>query len=201
MKKCLLVSFFLIMSFLLLSSQANSMLQSTFDSGAEGWTAFDPTGDWTGSWQNTGGNPGGFYQGTETNSKGGYGFRISPDTWTAIGVHILEELSATISYLLEKDPRGFLEYDDVRIYNGSDFVSWRSSILPTIGVGVWTEISVQLIASEFTGADFASVMSNVTALWIRGEIIYGWEAEGLDNVYVRLCSPPFIYARNALSYR
>ena len=191
MKKCLLVSFFLMMSFLLPSSQANSMLQSTFDSGAEGWTAFDPTGDWIGSWQNTGGNPGGFYQGTETNSKGGYGFWISPDTWDG---DWSSYIGGTLSYdfiLIKKDPRGFREYDDVRIYNGSDFVSWRSSILPTIGVGVWTEISVQLIASEFAGADFANVMSNVTALWIRGEIIYGWEAEGLDNVYVRPAAPLF----------
>jgi len=185
MKKCLLVSFFLIMSFLLVSSRANAILQSTFDSDAEGWTAFDPTGDWTGSWQSTGGNPGGFFQGTEPYSKGGTGFWISPDTWDG---DWSSYIGGTLSYdfiLIEKDSRGFYEQDDVRIYSGSDFVSWRSRILPTIEAGVWTEISVELIASEFTGTDFGRVMSNVTALWIRGEIIFGWEAEGLDNVYVR----------------
>ncbi|HME84359.1 MAG TPA: hypothetical protein VKG91_07360, partial [Roseiarcus sp.] len=32
-------------------------ISSTFDTGAEGWIAVDPTGDYTANWQSAGGNP------------------------------------------------------------------------------------------------------------------------------------------------
>ena len=43
---------------------------------------------------------------------------------------------------------------------------------------------VQLTAANFSGANLASVLSNVTSFAIRGELINGAEAEGLDNVSV-----------------
>ena len=66
------------------------------------------------------------------------------------------------------------------------YVTWCNGYHgPTIGVGYWETISVPLISSNFTGADFDYVLSNVTDLWIRGELITGFEAEGLDNVHVK----------------
>jgi hypothetical protein len=184
MKKNFTIVFFVFVSFSLFCFQANASLYSTFEGSSEGWIAYDPTGDWTGSWKSTGGNPGGFFQGTETRSEGGTGFWISPDTWDG---DWSSYIGGTLSYdflLIRADPRGYFSGDSVRIYNGTEYVSWNSDILPTIDAGVWTNISVSLIDNEFSGSDFADVMSNVTGLWIRGEIITGWEAEGLDNVRV-----------------
>ena len=68
-------------------------------------------------------------------------------------------------------------------------MSWTS---PTsLWSSDWETHSVALTAANFTGgnASFASVMSDVTALWVRGELITYGEEEGLDNVRLAAITP------------
>jgi hypothetical protein len=44
--------------------------------------------------------------------------------------------------------------------------------------------------SHAGGKTFAEIMSNVTALWIRGEYISGTDQEGLDNVQIGVIPVP-----------
>jgi hypothetical protein len=156
---------------------AKADLTNTFDSGAEGWNAIDPTGDYTSTWQSAGGNPGGYLGGGETISLGGDGYFYAPANW-------LGDLSAysggVISYDLKIfDGSSYFSDPDVIISNGAQSVSWSSHINP-VGDG-WVTFQVQLTAANF-GSSLASVLSNVTSFSIRGELIDGPEAEGLDNV-------------------
>jgi hypothetical protein len=177
--------FFLLIFFMFAFSIGNShaTLLSSFDSGGEGWTGIDPsTSDWNGSWVSSGGNPGGYYQGYEPNALGGVGYWISPDTWDG---DWSAYIGGTLSYDINILQAGgsYFASQDVRIYSGSDFVYW-SGLPNNLPTNQWNTIEVPLIASTFTGSDFNAIMNNVTALWIRGELITGSEREGLDNVRV-----------------
>jgi hypothetical protein len=156
---------------------AKADLTSTFDSGAEGWNAIDPTGDYTSSWRSTGGNPGGYLGGGETISLGGDGYFYAPASW-------LGDWSAysggVISYDLKVfEGSSYFSAPDVIISNGANSISWSSNINP-VGDG-WATFQVPLTSANF-GPSLASVLSNVTSFSIRGEFINGPEAEGLDNV-------------------
>lgn len=159
---------------------AKANLTSTFDSGAEGWNAVDPTGDYTSTWEGSGGNPGGYLRGSESDPLGGTGYFDAPASWLG---NWSAYAGGTISYDLKVfDGTDYFNDLDVIISNGSDSVSWSSNINP-VGDG-WVTFQVQLTAANFSGANLASVLSNVTSFSIRGEFISGPEAEGLDNVSV-----------------
>jgi laminin B (domain IV) len=152
-------------------------ISSTFDMGAEGWTAVDPTGDYKSSWTSTGGNPGGFLQGTEITPLGDTGYFIAPGKF-------LGNLSAYAGGTLTYDLNviigsSYFSDVDVIISNGTTSASWTSNINP-VGHG-WVTFQVQLNEANF-GSNLASILSNVTEFQIRGEFINGAEAEGLDNV-------------------
>ncbi|MBW1803807.1 MAG: hypothetical protein JRJ85_24135 [Deltaproteobacteria bacterium] len=73
------------------------------------------------------------------------------------------------------------------IYRGASYAYWSTEINPP--EGTWQHYAVTLTADNFTVAPafetFDYIMSDVTALWIRGEYIGGpsdWE--GLDNVVI-----------------
>ena len=161
-------------------------ISSTFDTGAEGWTALDTVGhDYNANWQSTGGNPGGFLEGVENVSNGGTGYFIAPSKF-------LGDLSAyaggTLSYDLEViSGSDYFSDVDVIISNGSNSVSWTSNINP-VGDG-WVAFHVQLDQANF-GSNLASILSNVTELQIRGEFISGPEEEGLDNVKLTSSAVP-----------
>ena len=165
-------------AFALSITQASAdTISSTFDTGAEGWVAVDPTTDYTASWQSTGGNPGGFLQGTENIALGGTGYFIAPSKF-------LGNLSAysggTLTYDLKViQGSAYFSDVDVIISSGANSVSWTSNINP-VGHG-WVTFQVQLNQVNF-GSNLASILSNVTEFQIRGEFINGPEAEGLDNV-------------------
>ena len=166
-------------AFALSIAQASAdTISSTFDTGAEGWSALDQTGhDYTASWQSTGGNPGGFLQGTETNPAGGSGYFIAPSKF-------LGNLSAFAGGTLTYDIKVIQGSDyfsdvDVIISNGLNSASWTSNINP-VSDG-WVTFQVQLNQRNF-GSNLASILSNVTEFQIRGEFINGPEVEGLDNV-------------------
>lgn len=159
---------------------AKANLTSTFDSSAEGWNAIDPTGDYTSSWQSAGGNPGGYLQGSESDPLGGTGYFYAPASWLG---NWSAYAGGTISYDLKVfEGTDYFNDVDVIISNGSNSVSWSSNFNP-VGDG-WVTFHVQLTAANFSGANLASVLSNVTSFGIRGEFINGAEVEGLDNVSV-----------------
>jgi Laminin B (Domain IV) len=169
-------------AFALSIAQASAdTISSTFDTGAEGWSALDQTGhDYTASWQSIGGNPGGFLQGTETNPAGGSGYFIAPSKF-------LGNLSAYAGGTLTYDLKvilgsAYFSDVDVIISSGANSVSWTSNINP-VGDG-WVTFQVQLNQANF-GSNLASILPNVTEFQIRGEFINGVEQEGLDNVLLR----------------
>jgi hypothetical protein len=153
-------------------------ISSTFDTGAEGWSALDQqTGDYTASWQSTGGNPGGFLQGTENIALGGTGYFIAPSKFLG---NLSAYAGGTLTYDLKViQGSDYFSDVDVIISNGANSASWTSNINP-VGDG-WVTFQVQLNQPNF-GSNLASVLSNVTEFQIRGEFINGPEVEGLDNV-------------------
>jgi hypothetical protein len=157
---------------------AKANLTSTFDSSAEGWNAVDPTGDYTSTWQSSGGNPGGYLRGSETNPLGDTGYFYAPASWLGNWSALVEPSVTTWKYLRARATSTTWMWSS----NGADSVSWSSNINP-VGGG-WVTFQVQLTAANFSGANLASVLSNVTSFAIRGEFINGAEAEGLDNVRV-----------------
>jgi len=160
-------------------------ISSTFDTGAEGWNAVDPTGDYTASWQSTGGNPGGFLLGTETNPLGGTGYFIAPSKFLG---NLSAYAGGTLTYDLKViSGTDYFNDVDVIISNGANSVSWTSNINP-VGGG-WVTFQVQLNQATF-GINLASVLSNVTEFQIRGEFINGPELEGLDNVRLNTATVP-----------
>ena len=174
-------------AFALSIAQASAdMISSTFDTGAEGWSALDQTGhDYTASWQSTGGNPGGFLQGTENIALGGTGYFIAPSKF-------LGNLSAfaggTLTYNLKViQGSAYFSDVDVIISSAANSVSWTSNINP-VGDG-WVTFQVQLNQANF-GSNLASILPNVTEFQIRGEFINGAEEEGLDNVLLSTPAVP-----------
>jgi Laminin B (Domain IV) len=160
-------------------------ISSTFDTGAEGWNAVDPTGDYTASWQSTGGNPGGFLLGTETNPLGGTGYFIAPSKFLG---NLSAYAGGTLTYDLKViSGTDYFNDVDVIISNGANSVSWTSNINP-VGGG-WVTFQVQLNQATF-GSNLASVLSNVTEFQIRGEFINGPELEGLENVRLNTATVP-----------
>jgi hypothetical protein len=160
-------------------------ITSSFDTGAEGWSALDAVGhDYTASWQSSGGNPGGYLQGIETDPNGGTGYFIAPSKF-------LGDLSGyyggTLSYQINViSGTDYYSDADVIISDGLNSVSWTPNINP-VGLG-WYNFRVQLNGATF-GSGLASILSNVTEFQIRGEFIVGTEIEGLDNVKLSSAVP------------
>src|SRR5262249_32220980 len=173
-------------AFVLSIAQASAdTISSTFDTGVEGWSALDPTTDYTASWQSTGGNPGGFLQGTENIALGGTGYFIAPSKFLG---NLSAYAGGTLTYDL-KVIHGSAYFNDVDVIisNGMNSVSWTSNINP-VGDG-WVTFHVQLNQANF-GSNLVSILSNVTEFQIRGEFINGAEVEGLDNVLLNTPTVP-----------
>ena len=174
-------------AFALSIAQASAdAISSTFDTGAEGWSALDQqTGDYTASWQSTGGNPGGFLQGTENIALGGTGYFIAPSKFLG---NLSAYAGGTLTYDLNViQGSAYFSDVDVIISSGANSVFWTSNINP-VGHG-WVTFQVQLDQANF-GSNMASILSNVTEFQIRGEFINGPEVEGLDNVLLNTATVP-----------
>jgi hypothetical protein len=165
---------------------AQADIVSAFNTGAEGWTAVDPTTDYTASWSSTGGNPGGFLLGTETSPLGGTGYFIAPNTWLG---NLSTYAGGTLSYDI-KVVGGTAYFDDVDVIisSGANSASWSSHVNP-VGQG-WLNFQVQLNNADFTGGNLAAILANVTGIQIRGEFINGAEMEGIDNVKLMSSAVP-----------
>jgi len=156
-------------------------LVSSFDLGDEGWRAGR---DVALSWSGEGGNPGGFLRG-EDQASGQTWYYVSPFDWGgdwtpyiggALSFDIIEIESANGSSIFG---------DVVRIYgNDGSYLSW-SCDPPR---GTWSRRQVTLAPSNFreAGGSFASIMRDVSEIWIRGEYSNMRDVGGLDNVMVTL---------------
>jgi len=167
-------------AFALSIAQASAtVISSTFDTGDDGWHAYDPTGDYTSTWHSSGGNPDGFLDGIETDPQGGVGYFIAPSKFLG---NLSAYAGGTLTYdfkVIVGADYNYFDAADVIISNGATSVSWDPNINP-VGYG-WYTFQVQLTEANF-GSNLAFILSNVTELQIRGEFISYSEEEGLDNV-------------------
>ena len=177
-------------AFALAALPAQANLVSTFDSGNEGWSAVDPTADYTSVWQSSGGNPGGYLLGTESSPLGNTGYFIAPAAW-------LGDLSIYAGGTLSYDLRvvsgtAYFADADIQICSGATCASWTGP--NPVGNG-WVTFSTTLVPANFSGGNLAAILSNVTQLRLRGEFITGIEQEAFDNVRLTAAIPePESYA-------
>lgn len=161
---------------------------SSFDTGTEGWTA---QGDVEGGlqWSSIGGNPGGHVF-IDDQTVGGVTYFIAPDAFrgnhsVALGTNLTFDLKQVY-------PGGANQFEspDVILQGNGLTVTFNTPENPTNGA--WTSYSVPLSATGWTldslsgtpatTAQFASVLSNVTALKVRAEYQSGADIGYLDNV-------------------
>lgn len=170
---------------------------SSFGSGIEGWQVvsfqnlttdtFTPVATYAPTFHSTGGNPGGYISTTDQDDG---------DLTFAAPAGFLGNVSGAtgLSYDLIY-PVGAIDYQptDVILMGNGLTLLWKSS--PNIVPGPsWTSVSLNFVPSTAwhvgtsngalaTAADFASVLGNLSGLFIRGEFTIGLiESPGLDNV-------------------
>lgn len=160
-------------------------IQSTFDTGLEGWTT-SSGGSIT--YSAVGGNPGGYLQQIDLDLQDM--FIIAPPAF-------LGNLTGFQEGTLSFDVRqivGTADYDPfgiVIIRNGANFVA-ADIVTSGFPGSEWSTQSVILNASSFgtTPDFFSSIMSNVTALEITLESQFGvFETVGLDNMQLAVAVP------------
>lgn len=161
---------------------------STFDIDADGWTA---QGDVEGplSWSATGGNPGG-HAVIDDRTTGGVTYFVAPaaflgDRSAALGT----DLTFDLMQIYPGSPDQF-NSSDVVLQGGGLTLAYDTPSNP--GNGVWTSYAVRLEApgwklntlagAQATPEQFASVLSDLTALRIRAEYQTGADIGHLDNV-------------------
>jgi hypothetical protein len=186
-KQMFIVMISLLIISLTMPSAHSQLVQfaSTFDNSNDGWTIDgNGIGGTVPNYYSAGGNPGGFIESVEATGNAVW-FFVSPNSWNGNWTNF-------IGGSLRFDFKSFEEtgpgsVNTVRIYSGSNFVAWDFSITPPLGE--WTRFEVELTASNFDrisgtpGTTFEGIMTNVTALWIRGD--YGAnDRGGLDNVRI-----------------
>lgn len=163
---------------------------STFDDGADGWTV---VGDAQGGAAQPdhyprGGSPGGYLRATDDTAGGVWYWNASRayvgDKSAYVGGALAFELNQSRTDSPFDSPDVVLRSGDTRL--GYDF--GNASTHPGTN---WTAYEVPLSADGWTNLDtdepvtdetFEEVLSDVDALWIRGEYRDGSDAGGLDSV-------------------
>jgi hypothetical protein len=108
---------------------------------------------------------------------------VAPSSWSG-------DWTSLIGNRLEYDliilsgPDGNADQPDVKIFGAGMSMSWWSYIRPISQV--WTHFAVDLLPTNFGVSEetFNTIMADVTALHIRGEMIAGYDVEALDNVRI-----------------
>jgi hypothetical protein len=161
---------------------------STFDTDAEGWTA---QGDVEGplTWSATGGNPGG-HAVIDDRTTGGVTYFVAPQVFlgnqsAALGT----DLTFDLMQIYPGSPNQF-DSSDVVLQGGGLTLAFDTPDNPSNGS--WTSYAVRLEApgwklnslsgAQATPEQFATVLSNLTALRIRAEYQTGADIGHLDNV-------------------
>jgi len=172
--------------------QTHGALISTFNSNTEGWSTTDSTVDL--QWVS-----GGYVEELDTSPYGAVWYFVSPGSWDG-------NWSSYIGGTLQYDMRfwkvsstgsryGIGTLDTIRIYSGAaNYAAWISSYNPTSTGPYWDTLEFQLSetsSSSITGTkSFNEIMSDVTALNIRGDWWTMADRTGLDNVSVDVVPIP-----------
>lgn len=187
-----LVQFTLAIAIALAGPQALAapVVQSTFDSGLEGWAR---TGDGGSSlvWQATGGNPGGYIQINDA--------ATGTVDWFVAPAAFLGDMSAFVGGTLSFDIRPSTLANPanqpiVQLIGNGNSLSTKLVASDLAGNGVvageWNSLSFDLVNTDwywtgsavtFTPEGFADVLASLTAIRVLADWHIGKENVGLDN--------------------
>lgn len=169
------------------SAAVPALASSTFDSDTEGWTFLNDARYF--AWSPTDGNPDGHIHGTDIGNDQTW-YYVAPDAFLG---NKLAALNGTLSYDMLQD-RATGQYDaaDVILIGNGVALVWEFDYNPA---ETWTHFSVTLnpsagwrvgdpLGDHATDDDFHTVLSDLSALYIRGEYrnLTGFDNSGLDNV-------------------
>ncbi|AOF82477.1 PEP-CTERM -sorting domain protein [Methyloversatilis sp. RAC08] len=177
------------------TARADVLASSTFDTDAEGWTFINDARNF--GWSGSNGNPGGNIGAVDIGS-GETWYYVAPATFlgdksAAVG--------GTLSYDLRQE-RATGQYDDSDVilvgggltlvlefdYNpGTDWTSYSVTLASGAGWRVGDAFGANADAN-----DFATVLGNLTALYIRGEYrnVSAFDNSRLDNVFLTAAPVP-----------
>jgi hypothetical protein len=173
------------------AAQATTIV-STFDSGLDGWGMADTLGS-TGHVA-TGGNPGGYFW--HDNSEFLFSILLAPAAYLG---NLSSFVGGTFSFdgiqlgnggIFFDGPHGipggyYLDYGTIQIVGSAGTA--QVDLLPngaTPLLGSWQSYSIALTGGAWglSDAAFAAILSDVTALTINIEGLWGAEVNGIDNV-------------------
>lgn len=172
---------------LVLASASAQAVISTFDTGAEGWTAQGDV-EHPIEWSATGGNPGGHVL-IDDRTTGGVTYFVAPAAFlgnksAALGTNLTFDLMQ----VYPGSPNQFNSYD-VLLQGGGVTLVYDTPNNPLNGA--WTSYAVPLIATGWkvgaldgapaTMEQLATVMGNLSTLKIRAEYQSGSDFGHLDN--------------------
>jgi len=124
----------------------NSKLESTFDTGDEGWWIYGDGTNFT--YHASGGNPGGFISANDQGLNETW-FFVSPDTWAGNWSSFLGDTIYFDLKLISGDTNRYYSAVDVIIdtEGTGHYAAWSSGIDPELGS--WTHYEVRLSESNF----------------------------------------------------
>lgn len=173
---------------LCLASVSAQAVVSTFDAGAEGWTAQGDV-EHPIEWSATGGNPGGHVV-IDDRTVGGVTYYVAPASFLGNRLGALESnLRFDLMQVYPGSPNQF-NTTDVILQGGGLTLAYDTPVNPANGG--WTSYAVPLSAAGWkvnaldgapaTDGQFATVLSSLTALKIRAEFQTGSDFGHMDNV-------------------
>lgn len=166
---------------------ANAAVLGTFDTDNEGWTTLGDVTSYT--HQSTGGNPDGWLRIVDA-ATGAIFYLIAPDNY-------LGDQSAangtTLSFdaLVESRSGGALaEFGTITLSSSTDAYSVDNFDVPAT-IGAWETFSVPLTADAWgaTETAWSNLLSDLTEIRIRMEMINGRETVGFDNFVFEVPEP------------
>lgn len=193
---------------------ADFFAASTFDNDADGWLAVELPSPTTGppytilntqnpSWVALGGNPTGYIENSLNTNSTLY--------WSAPS-KFLGDLSSAYGYRLSFDlfdtpSNNQFDQEDVILIGGGRVLVFDNVVNPSANC---TNYAISLSESGWsvnnfngqaaTQADMQSVLSNLQAIYIRGEYQLGNDTRGLDNVIITAVPEPSSILLSALFF-
>lgn len=173
---------------------AVTLVQSSFDTGAEDWGARN--GISSRDWVASGGQSGGYIQATD-DGDGTVWFFVAPAAYLG---DQSAALGGTLSFWLKTSTLALPmanNWADIRIGGGGLELAIDAGAAPGLD---WRFYSVALSAGAWrlgtvdgalaSSAEIATVLANVDHLWIRGEYSAWWDTGGLDSVVLSAVPEP-----------